>query len=59
MFATLALGLAGQLTAPPAVVTGAANPFAGRGHGTGVTHTDAPAVPAYSGTAPARGLPPV
>ncbi|MGW2034360.1 hypothetical protein [Streptomyces sp. NPDC001356] len=55
--ATLALGLAGQLTAHPAAGTGAGEAFAG--HGTGVTPTHAPAVPAYSGTAAARGLPPV
>ncbi|MET8772828.1 hypothetical protein [Streptomyces sp. NPDC004658] len=44
--ATLTLGLTGQLTAHPAA-------------GTGGAHSDAPVVPAYSGTAPARGLPPV
>ncbi|MFF8908640.1 hypothetical protein [Streptomyces olivaceoviridis] len=58
MFATLALGLTGQLTAHPAVETSAGTPFAGP-LGAGVTYTDAPAVPAYSGTTPARGLPPV
>lgn len=58
-FAALALGLTGQLTAHPAVETGADDPSAGHSHDTGVTYTDAPAVPAYSGTTPARGLPPV
>lgn len=59
MFATLALGLAGQLTAHPAAGTGAGDAFAGDRTGMTRTHTHAPAVPAYSGTAPARGLPPV
>ncbi|MET9010090.1 hypothetical protein [Streptomyces olivaceoviridis] len=58
LFATLALGLTGQLTAHPAVETSAGTPSA-RPLGAGVTYTDAPAVPPYSGTAPARGLPPV
>ncbi|MEV5146218.1 hypothetical protein [Streptomyces sp. NPDC052727] len=58
-FATLALGLTGRLTAQPAVETPTHDPFAGHSHGTGVTHTDAPAIAAYSATTPARGLPPV